>query len=169
MNNSPQPISNTTNQNTFSVDNLKTESKQKIFTQKTKTADAIIADVNPQSISDSRKTKNEIKKETALAAESSESPEAEPANANADILATGEFADQVNLTIENSDCKESCADNTDVNIPAVGEFADQINADVVFNQAMLDNPDLQPEVQLAETPVNSDPPTEFGAYTPEPQ
>jgi hypothetical protein len=166
IHNSPQPLANTTNENRFSIGDANIELKQKIITQKTATTTAIAANENSEKTSDSSKPKNEIKKETDVIAENIEITEVEPTNTNADMLAAGEFSDQINLALENSDCQESCADNADVDIPAVGEFAEQINADVIFNQALLKNPELKEEIKLTEISANSDPSIELGAYTP---
>ena len=99
----------------------------------------------------------------------SESAEMETLAADADMAATGEFADQINFTHGDNGCSEACANNLDVNTPAVGEFAEQINADAIFQQALLKHPELQAETKLTAVPPDSHPSTEFGIYTPPPQ
>jgi hypothetical protein len=90
----------------------------------------------------------------------------EPTNANADMAATGEFADQVNLLVEKDECKELCVDAANVNAPATGEFADQINSGDILKQAMLNNAELPVETKFMDVSADSAPPTELGAYLP---
>ncbi|WP_196160184.1 hypothetical protein [Reinekea sp. G2M2-21] len=49
----------------------------------------------------------------------------EPTPDNADLLATGEFADQVNL--QPLPCSSDCADDWDEFAPATGEYSNQVN------------------------------------------
>lgn len=49
----------------------------------------------------------------------------EPTPDNADMLATGEFAEQVNL--KPLPCYSDCADDWDEFAPATGEYSDQVN------------------------------------------
>jgi hypothetical protein len=90
----------------------------------------------------------------------------EPSAENADMPATGEFADQINLLPEKIACSNACIDDTNVSMPAMGEFADQINSDAIVIAAKEKGFDVVNDDKLMDVTVSSHPPTELGVYTP---
>ncbi len=61
----------------------------------------------------------------------------EPTLGNADMLATGPFADEVNLSYPDNSC-EDCIELPNHDMPASGDFADQVNVKPVRRQAFDD-------------------------------
>lgn len=90
----------------------------------------------------------------------------EPSVENADMPATGEYADEVNLPKEASSCTEACVDSMNVNAPASGEFADQINSETILAEAKNKGIEIAAEEKLIDVSATSHPTTELGVYTP---
>jgi hypothetical protein len=102
----------------------------------------------------------------------------EPTNLNANMAATGEFANEVNFPDLKNNCYEPCdaenadleedgpiANSSNVNGDAVGEFSDQINAAAILAQAQQKDFNLKIDEKLVDVTANSSPPTELGAYS----
>lgn len=89
----------------------------------------------------------------------------EPTDNNADLVAIGLFADQVNLGKNNKLCEHSCADSSNIMEPAQGDYAEQINTSSLLLQARLEGVvDTEIGTQLHDVQTNSHPPVETGAY-----
>jgi hypothetical protein len=108
---------------------------------------------------------NEKPEQKTVPIENNKNPP-EPSNKNADMPATGEFADQVNFPAQKGNCNDACADGSTVNMKATGEFADQINSDDIIVAAKTKGFDRSETKKLVDVPANSAPPTELGVYTP---
>lgn len=120
--------------------------------------------LNNESSTITAKTNEKSEQKTAPIEENKNPPE--PSKENANMLATGEFADQVNFPTQKTECNNACADDATVNMKAIGEFSDQINSDEIIAAAKNKGFELSEIKKLVDVPANSAPPTEFGVYTP---
>lgn len=108
---------------------------------------------------------NERLEQKVVPTENNKNPP-EPSRENANMLAAGEFADQVNFPTKKIECGNACVDDETVNVKATGEFADQINSEEIIVAAKTKGFNLSETKKLVDVPTNSAPPTELGVYTP---
>ncbi|RYG17768.1 MAG: hypothetical protein EOO07_10375 [Chitinophagaceae bacterium] len=143
----------------FQIESKQRTSDRKTDVTRNTTLDTVTAKANPEKIVESPSSEITETRNT-------ENNPPEPTSDNADMPATGEFADQVNLQIEKASCEGTCADNQNVNALASGEFSDQINPNEIMVEAKNKGLDTSENKPLQDVAANSHPPTEQGVYTP---
>ncbi len=100
----------------------------------------------------------------------------EPSPENADMLAQGELANEVNDPLGTSPCYPECGEFLDsfndiyvgedtVHLHAQGEFADQINQGALKAFARSEGSTAADHIALVEPSIASHPPTDTHAYT----